>query len=70
VVVLRLTRVRDNPGTGNQGVLQVLAADKPGTVTEGHRCADGLTWWKVKLDNVEGWAAERDENNTELIKKQ
>ena len=70
VIVVRLTRIRANPGTGNQGVLQVLTVDKPGTITEGHRCADGLTWWKVKLDNVEGWAAERDENNTELIKKQ
>jgi len=66
VEVIALTRIRESAGTA-AAVLKTLADARQATVLEGFQCADGLTWWKVKGNDFEGWAAERDEKGTELL---
>ena len=66
VEVIRGTRIRESAGTSG-AVLDTLGDARQATVLEGYQCADGLTWWKVKAGNLEGWAAERDEKGTQLL---
>jgi hypothetical protein len=44
-----------------------LGKNRPASVIDGAKCADGLVWWQVRTDSLTGWVAERDQNQVQLI---
>jgi len=67
VTVVSSTNIRQAPGLQGQ-IVRTIRADTPATVTAGHECADNLTWWRVNLGDIEGWAAEADPAGAVLIR--
>ncbi|HWO73982.1 MAG TPA: SH3 domain-containing protein, partial [Dehalococcoidia bacterium] len=67
VTVVSSTNIRQAPGLQGQ-IIRTIRADTPASVTAGHQCADNLTWWRVNLGDVEGWAAEVDPNGVVLVR--
>ena len=66
VTIVPSTRIRADAGLDKR-VLRTLTDARPGTVLEGYKCADNLTWWRVRVDDLEGWAAERHTDGTQLL---
>ena len=49
--------IRSEPGLGSR-IVAVLRSLDIFFVIDGPRCADDYTWFKVRVDDVEGWVAE------------
>jgi hypothetical protein len=44
-----------------------LGNSRPGGISAGPVCADGLVWWEVDTNGTKLWTAEQDQNKTPLI---
>ncbi len=53
-------KVREEPGTGKNDVIELLGNGVTGIVTEGPKDVGIYRWWKIDWDraNIEGWSAE------------
>jgi hypothetical protein len=62
--------LRQTPGFQSkpaEDVIAVLRAGELATVLEGPEQADGLRWWRVRSNQVEGWMAERSNSGKVLL---
>jgi hypothetical protein len=67
VTIISNTRIRADAGL-DKPITRTLTGDSQGTILGGYKCADNLTWWRVRVDGLEGWAAERDEKGEQLLR--
>ncbi len=64
-------RVRAKPGVdASIRVLGRLPQGSQVQILEGPRTVDGLPWWRVRGDGVEGWVIERDADGVVFLQPQ
>lgn len=62
--------LRQTPGFQSKSaedVIAVLQAGEMATVLAGPEQADGLRWWRVSFNEIEGWMAERSNSGKVLL---
>lgn len=62
--------LRLSPGFQNKpasDVIMAVPAGAVGTVVDGPQEVDGLTWWRVRFGEREGWMAERSSRGVVLL---
>lgn len=62
--------LRRSPGFQNKpsdDVLVAVPAGSVGAIVDGPQQADGLSWWRVRFGEREGWMAERSSSGVTLL---
>ena len=70
IVSAGAVNLRQTPGFQNKpasDVLRAVPGGTAGTVVAGPQTADGLTWWQVRFDGLEGWMADRTGSGVVLL---